>query len=45
MMTANDRQIGGDHYQAELQHWDFIELNGLGYLEACATKYGPDSKR
>lgn len=33
-------QVGGDHYQcAEVQHWDFIEANGLGYLEGCATKY------
>lgn len=37
--TANDNQVGGDHYKSEYQHWDFIELNGIGYLEAAATKY------
>ena len=38
-MPANDAQIGGEHYRAEYQHWDFITINGLGYLEGCATKY------
>lgn len=39
MSSANDRQPGGDHYQADYQHWDFCERNGLGYLESAATKY------
>ncbi len=39
-MNANDRQIGGDHYgTTNLQHWDLVELYGIGYLEGCATKY------
>lgn len=38
-MSANDRQVGGTHYVSEHQHWDFIEENGIGYLEAAATKY------
>lgn len=38
-MPANDSQVGGEHYQASFQHWDFITLSGLGYLEGCATKY------
>lgn len=42
-MTANvnDIQIGGNHYQkgGDLQHWDWVEDNGLRYLEGCATKY------
>ena len=38
-MSANDRQVGGDHYRSELQHWDLIERHGIGYLEGCATKY------
>lgn len=38
-MSANDRQEFGDHYQSRLQHWDLIERHGIGYLEACATKY------
>ena len=37
--SANERQIGGDHYRAEYQHWDFVEMHGLGYLEGNATKY------
>lgn len=36
---ANSKQVGGEHYRSEYQHWDFIELNGIGYLEAAATKY------
>lgn len=38
-MAVNDTQVGGDHYRSDYQHWDFIELNGIGYLEAAATKY------
>lgn len=39
--TANERQIGGDHYKRDgsLEHWDLIERSGIGYLEGCATKY------
>ncbi len=37
--NANTIQIGGDHYKTEYEHWDFVENNGLGYLEAAATKY------
>lgn len=40
--NPNDRQVGGDHYKGGaggLDHWDVVELNGVGYLEACATKY------
>lgn len=36
---ANARQIGGDHYKTDFEHWDWIEMNGIGYLEGCATKY------
>lgn len=39
-MHVNDIQIGGSHYKgAQVQHWDLVELNGVGYLEGCATKY------
>ena len=41
-MSANDTQVGGDHYRkgnADFQHWDLVEVFGLGYLEGCATKY------
>lgn len=39
MSEANKKQIGGDHYKTEVQHWDFVERHGVGYLEGCATKY------
>lgn len=40
-MNANDRQVGGDHYNKEgEQHWDRIyRLYGRGYFVGCATKY------
>jgi Protein of unknwon function (DUF3310) len=39
-MKANSTQVGGTHYQSDgLQHWDFISMHGVGYLEGCATKY------
>lgn len=37
--SVNDIQVGGDHYRSDYQHWDFVEGNGVGYLEGCATKY------
>lgn len=46
---ANDRQVGGTHYQdgaarcpgchMELQHWDIAVMFNLGYLVGVATKY------
>lgn len=38
-LMANDRQVGGDHYEAPYQHWDWVEDCGLGYLIGNATKY------
>lgn len=35
----NERQVGGDHYNTYIQHWDFVIANNLGYLEGCITKY------
>jgi len=32
-------QEGGEHYQAEYQHWDWVIDAGIGYLGGCATKY------
>lgn len=32
-------QVGGKHYQAEVQHWDVIEAHDVDYLLATATKY------
>lgn len=38
-MKANDRQIGGDHYKGEYQHWDFASATNMPYVIGCATKY------
>lgn len=39
-MSANDTQIGGDHYRSlEIQPWDAIAAWGLGFLDGCAVKY------
>ena len=39
-MTANDKQVGGDHYKDKaIQPWDFIIGNELAYLEGCIVKY------
>ena len=36
---ANERQVGGDHYQAGIQHWDFVLANDIPYMEAQIIKY------
>ena len=34
MSTANNTQVGGQHYKAKaIQPWDFIAANGLGYFD------------
>jgi hypothetical protein len=40
-MSANDRQVGGDHYhKGGEQHWDRQwRLYGRGYFIGCITKY------
>lgn len=38
-MTQHVDQVGGTHYSAAYQHWDWAAETGLGYLEANATKY------
>ena len=38
-MNVNDKQVGGEHYRSDVQHWDFVEHNGLPYVLGCATKY------
>jgi hypothetical protein len=40
-MTANDRQVDGDHYKrfAGIEPWDVITAWGLGYLDGNAVKY------
>ncbi len=40
MSTANEIQIGGDHYKEKtIQPWDFIAANQLGYFEGNIVKY------
>ncbi len=38
-MSANERQVGGDHYKAKYQHWDLADDIKLPYFESAATKY------
>ena len=40
-MSANDTQVGGNHYKkyGDLQPWDVITAWGLGYLDGTALKY------
>lgn len=34
-----DRQVGGDHYLAKVQHVEFCQENQLGWCESAAIKY------
>lgn len=39
-MSANDVQVGGDHYRKhKVQVWDAIVLWGLGFLDGNVVKY------
>ena len=38
-MEANQRQVGGAHYNSTYQHWDFVLDAKLPYLEGQITKY------
>ena len=39
-MSANDTQVGGSHYKgAEIQPWDFVAANNLGFFEGNIIKY------
>lgn len=38
-MSANDRQVAGDHYKSSIQHWDYVLANDLDYFQAQITKY------
>lgn len=40
--SANDFQVGGDHYKKDrtgLQHWDVVDLLGWDYFQGNITKY------
>jgi Protein of unknwon function (DUF3310) len=38
-MSANDRQVGGHHYAASQQHWDYVFANDLDYFQGQITRY------
>jgi hypothetical protein len=38
-MSANESQIGGNHYKTTYEHWDLCVKIPLGYLEGCTTKH------
>jgi hypothetical protein len=38
-LSANEKQVGGVHYQKDIQPWDYIIANKLGYLEGNIVKY------
>lgn len=38
-MTANETQVGGNHYKTEYEHWDLVIATGMSYLPAQATRY------
>ena len=38
-MSANDKQVGGRHYDRPIQHWDFVYANDIPYMEAQIIKY------
>jgi hypothetical protein len=38
-MNANDKQVGGGHYQKPVQPWDYIIANDIGYMEGNIIKY------
>lgn len=40
-LTANDRQVGGDHYKKRnvLQHWDIVAMLNLDYFQGNISKY------
>lgn len=41
MATANDRQIGGNHYKTpgKLEHWDLVGMFEWDYFQGQITKY------
>lgn len=38
-MSANDRQIGGTHYQGEIQHWDYAWSHKFDLFQYIITKW------
>jgi hypothetical protein len=44
-MSANEKQVGGEHYILPIQPWDFIIANDLNFLEGNIVKYVTRSRR
>lgn len=38
-MSANEKQVSGEHYKSRIQHWDYVVANELDYFQAQITKY------
>ena len=38
-MSANEKQVAGQHYRARIQHWDYVVANDLDYFQGQITKY------
>jgi len=38
-MSADQKQVGGDHYQTKIQHHEFVRENKIPWHEGCAIKY------
>ena len=38
-LLADLHQVGGDHYLKNIQPWDYILANNLGFLEGNIIKY------
>jgi hypothetical protein len=40
MSSANETQVAGSHYKTkQIQPWDYIAANELGYFEGNIVKY------
>lgn len=40
MSNAGERQVGGNHYATkQIQPWDYIAANSLGFFEGNIVKY------
>lgn len=39
-MAANEEQVGGGHYKGQkVEHWDFVMMHDIPYMEAQVIKY------
>lgn len=42
---ANERQVGGAHYQSDYQHWDFVYDTGMDYFQGQFSRYVSRARR